>query len=675
MKDTYDGPLTVKRLEEFLTQAADILRGEVRASDYHEVIAPLLLLKRASDQPGLFTVPEHARWSDIVAQSPAELGHALNKAMRVLEISNPSNLNGLFIGIDFNNKPGRRALSRLISHFGQLCLSNDHLEFDDVVGRSYDRFLGAVSMSDRRNGEFYTPRAVCQLLAELVRPHAGQSVYDPCAGSGGMLLQAARYVAQHDGGGAGLALYGQEKNHSAWSMGLLNLLLHNVTEVSVSSSDSLAEPVLSSEGRISQFDRVLTAPPFSMNYIQGEIRHPERMKYGWAPESGKKADLMFVQHALAVLRPDGIGAVVTPHGVLFRGGAEAKIRRGFIEDGRLEAVIGIGPNVFYNTALPACILVLRGAQGLPRERRGSVLFINAEHEVAAARAQNRLDPQHVEKIAEAFLDWKDIPGFATVVPLDEIAAHDFNLNIRRYLGAGLPVEPLLDVRAVLTGGVPKREIDSARQKFHAFGIDPDDLFLPGDHQYLDFLEEGYRETAARIPELASDLEQRFVLCSRGWWRRQSHLFSDVAGTNRLFTSELRSHLRSSLRAELLPLGILDEYQLTGVLASWWSDHEDDFRSLNHRGFTSVVYRWDAVHQRRSTSSPTSFDDVRDRVLDLLGDDLCARLKQLVVAERQKLVARYLTWGDRYATSLADLEERYKAAAARLRARMAELGHR
>ncbi|MGW6532027.1 N-6 DNA methylase [Streptomyces venezuelae] len=674
MNENHVGPLATEQLEQLLMQAADILRGDLRASDYGEVIAPLIVLKRVSDQPGLLEVPDTARWSHVVAHHPRELGEALNRALLALELSNPRELKGLFDRIDFNGRfPSPSALQRLIYHFDSLRLGDDHLEFSDVLGRAYDRFLGAVSMADRRSGEFYTPRAVCRLLAELVRPQEGQSVYDPCAGSGGMLLQAAQYVEQHDGGEAELALYGQEKNNAAWFNGVMNLFLHGFENTSVSVSDCLADPLLE-QGRLKQFDRVLTVPPFSMSYVRDEVGYPERMMYGWTPEGGKKADLMFVQHVLAVLRPDGVGTVVAPHGVLFRGGAEADIRRRLIEDGRLEAVIGIGPNVFHNTGLPACILVLRGTQGLPANRRGNVLFINAEHEITTGRAQNRLEPQHVERIVETFQGWVDIPGFASVVSLADIAANDFNLNIRRYVDTNPPAEPLLDVRAALTGGVPKREIELASERFRAFGIDLDDLFQRSAPHYVDFLEEGIGATAARIPELAADLEGRFIFRSRDWWQRQHHVFADVAGTNRLFTSGLRSKLRSSFCADLVPLRILGEHQLTGVLASWWSDHEDDLRSLNHRGPAGVLDRW---HSNRPSWLGTSrIPPERDiaYVLDALGDDLCSRVRQLVIAERQSLVETYLSWGDRYATSLAELERQYETAAVRLKARMAALGH-
>ena len=253
------------------------------------------------------------------------------------------------------------------------------------------------------------------------------------------------------------------------SIARLNLLLNGVTDGSILCGDTLERPMHTlADGHLRLFDRVLTNPPFSMSYDKKELKYPERMKYGW---TSKQADLMNVQHVLAVLRPEGVGAIVTPHGVLFRGGAEAEIRQGILEDGRIEAVIGIGANVFYGTAIPACILVLRGENGLPEDRRGSVLFINAEREVASGRTQNRLEPAHVEKIVRTFRGWSEIPGFSRVVSLHEIAQNEFNLNIRRYVDASPPVEAPLDVRGALFGGVPRREVQAEVPRFRAFGID------------------------------------------------------------------------------------------------------------------------------------------------------------------------------------------------------------
>jgi type I restriction enzyme M protein len=216
-----------------------------------------------------------------------------------------------------------------------------------------------------------------------------------------------------------------------------------------------------------RFDRVITNPPFSQNYSREGMTFPGRFRYGFAPETGKKGDLMFVQHMLAVLRPGGMVATVMPHGVLFRGGVEKEIRKGLVEDDLLEAVIGLPPNLFYGTGIPACILVLRAKGAKSAERQRKVLFINADAEYYAGRAQNYLRPEHIEKIVSAFDDFADVPGYAAVVSHADLVANDWNLNIRRYADNAPPPEPQ-DVRAHLLGGVPKAEV-AARQDLPNLG--------------------------------------------------------------------------------------------------------------------------------------------------------------------------------------------------------------
>ncbi|MQA87242.1 MAG: N-6 DNA methylase [Streptosporangiales bacterium] len=666
-------PMTVTQLTRHLFGAADILRSRMDASAYLDIISGMLLLKRASDQPDILQMPDRARWSRIVKSEHRMLGDPLNVALLELERSNLEVLDGVLEGLDFNKRGlGRAQLKSLIDHFDRISLSDNDLEFRDVVGCAYDRVLGwFAERAGRRAEESYTPRSVVRLMVRLVRPEPGQSVYDPFAGSGGMLVQAKKYVDEHSAKSANLTLFGQEINISTWSIARLNLLLHSITEGSLLRGDSLTNPLhVVADGRRMLFDRVLTNPPFSMNYVRQDVRYPERMRYGWTPEQGNKADLMNVQHALAMMRPDGIGAVVTPQGVLFRGGVEAEIRRGILEDGRLEGVIGIGPNVFYGTAIPACILVLRGTNGSPAERRDRVLFINAEREIVTGRTQNRLEPQHIEKILDVFRNWSEIPGFSRVVSLDEIAENDFNLNVRRYVHTSPPAGPLLDVRAALFGGVPKREVDAQESKFHVFGIDPADLFQPKNPDYLDFPAEGYEATAERIQHLTTGREQQFIDRCQRWWERAARRIAEHAGTRLLL--RLRSRLMTSFCEELLPPGILDRYQLIGIFAAWWSDRQDDLRSLDHRGFPGVIDRWTTTNKELSRPVPEHV--ARERVLGVLGEDIRSRVEKLVAAERQALVDVYLSWGDRYATSLVDLETQSEAAAARLRHRMGELGY-
>jgi type I restriction enzyme M protein len=232
--------------------------------------------------------------------------------------------------------------------------------------------------------------------------------------------------------------------------------------------DTLADPQHTEGGELMRFDRVITNPPFSQNYEKKGLPFPERFRFGWCPEGGKKADLMFVQHMLAVLRPGRHGGTVMPHGVLFRGGAERDIRTGILNEDLLDAVIGLGANLFYGTGIPACILVLRAPGAKPKARKGKVLFINADREYSEGRAQNYLFPEHIEKIVSAWHAFEDIDGFARVVSRDELKQNDDNLNIRRYADNAPPPEPH-DVRATCTAG-SRRPRSRPSGLFEAHGL-------------------------------------------------------------------------------------------------------------------------------------------------------------------------------------------------------------
>src|SRR5690625_1144880 len=268
-------------------------------------------------------------------------------------------------------------------------------------------------------------------------------------------------------------------------MSKMNMILHGIPDADIRNGDTLAEPMHLEDGQLMRFDRVITNPPFSQNYSRDGIPFPERFAYGWCPETGKKADLMFVQHMVSVLRQGGMVCTVMPHRVLFRGGSEKEIRQGFIQDDLLEAVIGLAPNLFYGTGIPAGMLVLRSKGAQPPERRGKVLCINADAEYRAGRAQNFLEHEHIEKIASAFEAFQDIPGFAAVVSHEELAENDYNLNIRRYADNSPPPEPH-DVTAHLIGGVPKTEVAAKQDLFDAHGFDPLILLEERDERYYDF---------------------------------------------------------------------------------------------------------------------------------------------------------------------------------------------
>src|SRR5690606_30464408 len=228
-------------------------------------------------------------------------------------------------------------LRELIVHFNKYRLRNDDFEFPDLLGAAYEYLIGQFADSaGKKGGEFYTPRDVVRLMVRLIDPKPGMRIYDPTVGSGGMLILSHEYVEEHGGNARDLGLYGQELNGATWAMCKMNMILHGIPGADIRNGDTLEEPLHREGGELMRFDRVIANPPFSLNYNRANITYPERFRYGWAPETGKKADLMFVQHMLAVLRPNGKMATVIPHGVLFRGGAEKEIRRGMLQDDVIE---------------------------------------------------------------------------------------------------------------------------------------------------------------------------------------------------------------------------------------------------------------------------------------------------------------------------------------------------
>jgi type I restriction enzyme M protein len=639
----------------------------MEASAYKEYIFGMLFLKYASDQfeaerekviadqlakgrdqseaekraensafYDTFYVPERARWPYLRDHAHKQVGDELNKALQALEERN-SALDGVLQHIDFNRKVGQSSMSdkklrELIMHFNKEPLRQDRFEFPDLLGAAYEYLIGDFADSaGKKGGEFYTPRSVVRLMVQIADPREGMSVYDPCTGSGGMLILSKDYVEENGGNSRNLALAGQEKDGSVWAISKMNMLLHGIPDADLRNNDdgTLEDPAHVQGGELMRFDRVITNPPFSLNYSKDAIPFPERFRYGYTPETSKKADLMFVQHMLAVTRTDGMVATVMPHGVLFRGGDEGRIRSGLLDDDIIEAVIGLGPQLFYGTGIPACILILRHKGAKSAEREGKVLFINADREYREGRAQNFIEPEHIEKIVSAYREFGDIPAFAKVVSRQELAGNDDNLNIRRYVDTTPPPEPQ-DVRAHLHGGIPKSEAVTKSKLFTTHGLNVEDLLVERDVDYLQFAESvtTKRQLKELIETNAGVVEAEVAITQviESWWRAEQNRFTQLATTADLIN--LRKQLVATFQMALAPIGMLDRFVVSGIIASWWGENQPDIKTLATISFKGLIDAWvssvlDALGEEKSKVDPLGHKVARTLLPEYL-DGLAAR---------------------------------------------------
>lgn len=476
--------IKLKDLEAHLWHAAHIITGPIDASDYKTYIFPILFFKRicdvydeefqeAMEQVGdeelakgemfhRIQIPENCHWRHVFNRTK-DVGQSLKEAFRGIELANPK-LHGIFGDASWTNKErlSDELLVTLLNHFNKVNLGVASVR-DDDMGRAYEYLIKRFAdKANKKAGEFYTPRTIVRLMVNILDPQAGESVYDPACGTGGMLLETIHHVKENGDDPRLLKIKGQEKNLTTEAIARMNLFLHGQEDFDIIRGDTLRDPKFIQNDHLETFDCVIANPPFSLKEWGYElwVNDPYgRKQYGLAPKTN--GDFAWVQHMFASLNDKGRMAVVLPHGVLFRGGAEGKIRRQLLKENRIEAIIGVASNLFYGTGIPACILVLRKSR--PTSHQDHVLIINAEEIFTKGRAQNTLSNEQADEIYKIYKQQEsegpsanEIEGVARCVPLSEIEENDFNLNIARYVQKPLEEESitveeaLADFRSKLT---------------------------------------------------------------------------------------------------------------------------------------------------------------------------------------------------------------------------------
>ena len=448
--------LTLSQLEQYLSKAAWILKGPVDASDFKVYIFPLLFFKRISDvydeeyQNALtdsegdaeyaslpefhrFILPEGCHWKN-VRETTTNVGVAIEKALRGIEQANQEYLYGIFGDAQWSNKNklSDRLLIDLIEHFSQYNLSNSQVDAD-LLGQAYEYLIKHFAdLTNKKAGEFYTPRSVVHLLGLILDPHEGETIYDPACGTGGMLLECVAHLREHHEDYRTLKLYGQEKNLTSSSIARMNMFLHGIEDFRIVRGDTLRNPAFFEGDHLKTFDCVIANPPFSLKEWGADhwANDPFGRNIAGVPPQGN-GDMAWVQHMIKSMNSTGRMTVVLPHGALFRKGAEGRIREELIKQDLLEAVIGLGPNIFYGTQLAACVMVFK--QNKEADKKGKVLFIDASGQVRVGRAQNFLETEHVRQIFDWYKSFSNVENFVRVASMDDLKEHDYNLNIPLYV--------------------------------------------------------------------------------------------------------------------------------------------------------------------------------------------------------------------------------------------------
>lgn len=592
--------LKKSQLYSSLWQSCDELRGGMDASQYKDYILTLLFMKYVSDKyagkpDALLEVPVGGGFADMVAlEGDKEIGDRINKIIGRLAEAN--DLKGVIDQADFNDetklgtgKEIQDRLSKLVAIFDGLDFRANRAEGDDLLGDAYEYLMRHFATeSGKSKGQFYTPAEVSRIMARVVGigtdTRQDQTIYDPTCGSGSLLLKAA------DEAPRGISIYGQEMDVATWALARMNMILHDQPTAELWRGNTLAAPNFKNRnGGLETFDFAVANPPFSTKAWSSGLdpAHDlfERFEYGVPPT--KNGDYAFLLHLIKSLKSTGKGAVILPHGVLFRGNKEADIRRNLIRRGLIKGIIGLPPNLFYGTGIPACILVIDKQHASSRK---GIFMIDASKGFLKDGNKNRLRAQDIHRIVDVFNRQLEQPGYSREVPVAEIAssANDFNLNIPRYIDSSEP-EDLHDLDAHLNGGIPDRDVDALGAYWEVFPALREALFKEGDR-------EGYSEARVEAREIkAAILEHADFNAYSGRvagifdaWRKTHE--SRLAGieVNDL-PKELIHTLSEDLLTRLGELPLLDPYDVYQRLMDYWAETmQDDVYLIAADGWTEAA---------------------------------------------------------------------------------------
>lgn len=589
-----------------LWASCDELRGGMDASQYKDYVLTLLFMKYVSDKAkgnhyAMIEVPEGASFDDMVAlKGNKEIGEKINKTIRLLAEAN--DLKGVIDIADFNDEDklgkGKEMidrLSKLVAIFEGLDLSANRVDGDDLLGDAYEYLMRHFATeSGKSKGQFYTPAEVSRILAKVIgiskQTPQDATVYDPTCGSGSLLLKAS-----DEAGPKGLTIYGQEMDYATSALARMNMILHDNATAKIWKGNTLADPYWKdSNDNLKTFDFAVANPPFSnKNWTSGlDAANDPFGRFIWGTPPEKNGDYAFLLHIIKSLKSTGKGAVILPHGVLFRGNAEARIRENLLKQGYIKGIIGLPTNLFYGTGIPACIIVIDKENAQLRafnangESQQSIFMIDASKGFIKDGNKNRLRAQDIHKIVDAFNREQEIPRFSRMVPLSEIAANDFNLNIPRYIDSSDP-EDLHDLSGHLAGGIPDRDIDALSAYWKVFPTLRQDLFEPDRPGYSNARVEADKVKSAILahPEFAAFKTGALIPFEKWFTSCQLEEISRGDSPKQLI-EEIGERLLAAYAAEATTdVPLLENYAIYQLLMDYWMDvMQDDVYVLSQDGW-------------------------------------------------------------------------------------------